>query len=50
MTRSTDEFQRTAESCVAINIIVMIMKLWNCRFSTIKSEEIIESIVHRSLP
>ena len=42
--------QRKAESCVAINIIVIIMKLWNCRFSIIKRKEIIESIVHRSLP
>jgi hypothetical protein len=41
---------QTAESCVAINIIVIIMKLWNCRFSVIKSKEIIELTVHRSFP
>src|SRR5262245_38436763 len=28
--------QRLAESCLAVNIIVIIMKLWNCRFSVIK--------------
>src|SRR5262245_53960035 len=27
---------RIAESCLAVNIIVIIMKLWNCRFSAIK--------------
>ena len=42
--------QRIAESCAAINIIVIIMKLWNCRFSVIKSKEIIELTVHRSFP
>ena len=33
--------QRIAESCVTINIIVIIMKLWNCRFSVIKSKEFV---------
>jgi hypothetical protein len=28
--------QRLAESCLAVNIMVKIMKLWNCRFSVIK--------------
>ena len=28
--------QRLAESCLAVNIMVIIMKLWNCRFSVIK--------------
>jgi NADPH2:quinone reductase len=28
-----------SESCVTINIIVIIMKLWNCLFSVIKSKE-----------
>jgi len=26
------------------------MKLWNCRFSLIRSKEIIELTVHRSVP
>jgi hypothetical protein len=42
--------QRMAASCAAINIIVIIMKLWNCRFSVIKSKEISELTVHRSVP
>jgi hypothetical protein len=42
--------ERIAESCAAINIIVIIMKLWNCRFSVIKSKEIIELTAHRSFP
>src|SRR5258708_35489029 len=28
--------KRVAGSCLAVNIIVIIMKLWNCRFSVIK--------------
>ena len=31
--------QRTEESCVTGNIIVMIMNLWNCRLSVIKSRQ-----------
>src|SRR5262249_22566213 len=33
--------QRMAESCAAVNIIVIIMKWWNCRFSVIKSQEFV---------
>src|SRR6266404_9492839 len=31
--------QRIAESCVNGNIIVIIMNLWNCRFSVTKSRK-----------
>src|SRR5947207_15252291 len=33
---SQNSSHRIAESCPAVNIIVIIMKLWNCRFSVIK--------------
>jgi hypothetical protein len=41
---------QTAESCVAINIIVIIMKLWNRRFSVIKSNEIIKPDCPQEFP
>ena len=39
--------RRIAESCVTINIIVIIMKLWNCRFSVIKSKEVVPLWIER---
>jgi len=39
-----------AESCEAISIIVIIMKLWNYPISVIKSKEIVELTVPGSLP
>src|SRR5437868_6834271 len=33
---SQNSSRRIAESCPAVNIIVIIMKLWNCRVSVIK--------------
>src|SRR6476659_5487087 len=39
--------QRITESCVEINIMVRIMKLWNCRFSVTKSKKQIYGKSHR---
>jgi hypothetical protein len=33
--------QRMAESCVLVNIIVIIMQWMNCRFSVIKGKEFV---------
>ena len=39
--------QRIRESCTAVNIIVTIMKWPNCRFSVIKSKELVRLWIER---
>jgi hypothetical protein len=37
--REAGRFSVDLESCGYVNIIVLIMNLWNCRFFAIKSKE-----------